>query len=85
MQVTTPRPLWASRDVLVESFEPGASVAHFIRRRTPFNADIVALGVDTYLSMLLKHNFVHTDLHPGRHGRCMRETSRLLLHVIPSD
>lgn len=56
----------------MESFEPGASVTHFIRRHTPFNAGIVALGVDTYLSMLLKHNFVHTDLHPGRPGRCRR-------------
>ncbi|GAX75750.1 hypothetical protein CEUSTIGMA_g3193.t1 [Chlamydomonas eustigma] len=64
-QVTTPRPLWASRGVLIETFEQGSSVSHFIKRRTPYNTEIVALGVDTYLSMLLKHNFVHTDLHPG--------------------
>ena len=25
----------------------------------------MALGVDTYLKMLLQDNFVHTDLHPG--------------------
>ena len=25
----------------------------------------MALGVDTYLKMLLEDNFVHTDLHPG--------------------
>jgi predicted unusual protein kinase regulating ubiquinone biosynthesis (AarF/ABC1/UbiB family) len=64
-QVTTPRPLWASATVLVESFEAGLSVAHFTRRSTPANTEIVALGVDTYLGMLLRHNFVHTDLHPG--------------------
>ena len=37
----------ASRDILVESFEPGASAAHFIRRHTPFRADIEAPGLDT--------------------------------------
>jgi len=26
---------------------------------------IVGLGVDAYLKMLLIDNFVHTDLHPG--------------------
>lgn len=40
--------------VLVESFEPGRSVAHFAKKRTPVNTEIVALGVDTYLAMLLK-------------------------------
>ena len=63
--MTTPRPLWVSEDVLIETFEPGESVSRYIRRPTPFNAEIVALGVNTYLGMLLKHNFVHTDLHPG--------------------
>lgn len=28
-------------------------------------AQIVGLGVDAYLKMLLIDNFVHTDLHPG--------------------
>ena len=31
----------------------------------PLPLQIVALGVDTYLKMLLEDNFVHTDLHPG--------------------
>lgn len=26
---------------------------------------IAAVGVDTYLKMILTDNFVHTDLHPG--------------------
>ena len=43
----------------------GESVANYIRERSPFNTRIVALGVDTYLKMLLQDNFVHTDLHPG--------------------
>ncbi|KXZ56229.1 hypothetical protein GPECTOR_1g2 [Gonium pectorale] len=66
-QVTTPRPLpgLVRREVLVESWEAGRSVAGFIRRPTPLNTAIVCLGVDTYLKMLLQDNFVHTDLHPG--------------------
>ncbi|KAL4443762.1 hypothetical protein ABPG75_011499 [Micractinium tetrahymenae] len=65
--VHVPRPLegYCTREVLVETFEPGRSVAHFIRTPHPQNTQIVALGVDTYLKMLLQDNFVHTDLHPG--------------------
>jgi predicted unusual protein kinase regulating ubiquinone biosynthesis (AarF/ABC1/UbiB family) len=36
-----------------------------MKRRTPINAQIVGLGVDAFLKMLLVDNFVHTDLHPG--------------------
>ena len=43
----------------------GESVAKYIREPSPFNTQIVSLGVDTYLKMLLADNFVHTDLHPG--------------------
>ncbi len=43
-------------------------MSKYIRERSPFNTRIVALGVDTYLKMLLEDNFVHTDLHPGERG-----------------
>jgi predicted unusual protein kinase regulating ubiquinone biosynthesis (AarF/ABC1/UbiB family) len=36
-----------------------------MKRHTPINAQIVGLGVDAFLKMLLVDNFVHTDLHPG--------------------
>ncbi len=55
----------ASEAVLVETFEAGRSVSHYIRNPGPLNTHIVALGVDTYLKMLLRDNLVHTDLHPG--------------------
>lgn len=54
-----------SASVLVESFERGDSVTRYMRAPAPFNPQIVALGVDAYLKMLLADNFVHTDLHPG--------------------
>ncbi len=40
--------------VLVETWEPGRSLTHFCKRRTPINTELVALGVDAYLAMLLK-------------------------------
>jgi len=38
----------------------GQSVAKYIKNPAPFNTQVVALGVDTYLKMLLTDNFVHT-------------------------
>jgi aarF domain-containing kinase len=49
----------------VESFERGAPLYEFLRNRSALNTQIAAVGVDTYLKMLLTDNFVHTDLHPG--------------------
>ena len=40
-------------------------MARYIANPAPCNTQIVALGVDAYLKMLLHDNFVHTDLHPG--------------------
>jgi len=33
-------------------------VAKYIRQASPYNTQIVALGIDTYLKMLLHDNFV---------------------------
>ena len=33
-------------------------MAKYIRQPSPYNTEIVALGVDTYLKMLLADNFV---------------------------
>lgn len=65
--VVVPRPIegFQTEAVLVETFEPGRSVSHFIRNPQPCNTQIVANGCDTFLKMLLADNFVHTDLHPG--------------------
>jgi aarF domain-containing kinase len=65
--VIVPKPIrgMTREAVLVETFEPGLSVAKFIRQPAPCNTKIVSIGVDTYLKMLLSDNFVHTDLHPG--------------------
>lgn len=66
-RTTVPRPVpgFVHSTVLVETFEEGHSVARYMKQPGPLNTQIVALGVDAYLKMLLKDNFVHTDLHPG--------------------
>ena len=71
-QVTTPRPLpgLVRPEVMVETWEDGRSVSHYIRYPHPsLNGRVVCLGLDTYLKMLLQDNFVHTDLHPGEGRR----------------
>ena len=91
--------LWASRTISVitifsmccchDKFLPGAcfageSVAKYIREPSPFNTQIVSLGVDTYLKMLLADNFVHTDLHPGNIMVRIRGVSHQL-HARPES
>ncbi len=36
---------------------------------------VVGLGVDAYLKMLLVDNFVHTDLHPGNIFICQQSAA----------
>lgn len=74
--------------VIVESFERGGALHEFLHSRTTLNTQIAAVGVDTYLKMLLVDNFVHTDLHPGNILARMAEgehgelTERLQLVVL---
>jgi len=63
--IPLPVPGLISPSVLVETFEEGRSVAGYMKAPSAANTQIVNLGIDTYLRMLLKDNFVHTDLHPG--------------------
>ena len=43
-------------------------MAKYIRQTSPYNTQIVALGIDTYLKMLLHDNFV-VSLRPSDHLR----------------
>ncbi len=58
----------------------GESVAKYIRQTSPYNTQIVALGIDTYLKMLLHDNFVvsSTNLNQvvftGLHWGCDKST-----------
>ena len=44
--------------MLALDWRVGESVAKYIRHTSPYNTQIVALGIDTYLKMLLHDNFV---------------------------
>lgn len=65
VSIPAPLPGYATEAVLVESFEPGESVARFIQRPSALNSKIVTIGLSTYLRMILCEGLVHTDLHPG--------------------
>ncbi|PNW77308.1 hypothetical protein CHLRE_10g430800v5 [Chlamydomonas reinhardtii] len=65
--VRFPVPLYplVSTDVLVESFEEGDLITRYVRSPHRHNAMLAQTGVDVFLTMMLKDNFIHADLHPG--------------------
>lgn len=67
--VTLPAPLfpWVSPDVLMETFEEGMHISTYMDADSdPARRGAVAdAGSHCMLSMLLQHNFIHSDLHPG--------------------
>lgn len=54
-----------SPDVLVESFEEGCSISAYVKNPGRHTRPLADLGMNCYLKMLLKDNFVHADMHPG--------------------
>ena len=66
-QVVAPWPVvgLVEEGVLCETFERGEALSSAIKRGCRDNTTTCALGVDTYLKMLLRDNFLHSDLHPG--------------------
>jgi aarF domain-containing kinase len=71
--VKFPTPIYplVKPDVLVESFEPGAAINGYVTVAEPTAASermkgaIAEAGLNAYLHMLLKDNFIHADMHPG--------------------
>lgn len=68
--VSFPKPLYplVHPAVLVETFEPGESVLHYVEELKGHEAIKTALahiGTHALLKMLLVDNFVHADMHPG--------------------
>ena len=50
----------------MESFEEGQLISRYVNSPSnPHNAKLAAIGLGSYLKMLLKDNFIHADLHPG--------------------
>lgn len=63
----------SARRVLAETFIDGVTLSSMLRDADGAGgadadaqkAQLAALGLKAFLAMLLKHNFVHADLHPG--------------------
>ncbi|KAJ1620957.1 ABC1 family-domain-containing protein [Pavlovales sp. CCMP2436] len=67
-----PRPLLATADVIIESFEPGRHVSDFTGVCELISifplylySPVGHADIDIYLKMLLQDNLMHADLHPG--------------------
>lgn len=67
--VSFPRPVYplVHPAVLVESYEQGESVSHYIElpEKSKVNRKLAHIGTHTFLKMLLVDNFIHADMHPG--------------------
>lgn len=68
--VSFPKPVYplVHPAVLVETYEQGDSVAHYVDElegHSSIKAALADIGTKSLLKMLLIDNFVHADLHPG--------------------
>ncbi|KAJ3024287.1 hypothetical protein HKX48_003112 [Thoreauomyces humboldtii] len=54
------------KSVLIEEFQCAIPIRKFLDHgHTPYDHDLAQIGLDSFLRMLVIHNFVHADLHPG--------------------
>ena len=68
LRVSFPEPLFAERDVLVETFMDGKPIEYFLSDAglsREMKNKIADVGMEVSLRMVFVHNFIHADLHPG--------------------
>jgi aarF domain-containing kinase len=67
--VTLPVPLypWVSQDVLMQTFEEGMHISTYMQldKNAARRAAVADVGCQCMLDMMLVHNLIHSDLHPG--------------------
>lgn len=68
--VSFPKPLYplVHPAVLVETYEPGESVSHYVDElegHDRLKSALAHIGTHALLKMLLVDNFIHADMHPG--------------------
>ena len=66
----------AQRDVLVEDFVAGVPVLEYFKTHQAEGKELARRGTEAVLKMVLHHNFVHGDLHPG--NLLVDDTGRLI-------
>ncbi|XP_021726316.1 uncharacterized aarF domain-containing protein kinase 2-like [Chenopodium quinoa] len=93
--VSFPKPLYplVHPAVLVETFEHGESVSHYVDGfdgHERFKTSLAHIGTHALLKMLLVDNFIHADMHPGnilvrlKHGK-RKAGAKSKPHVIFID
>ncbi|GAB2301129.1 hypothetical protein Dimus_035162 [Dionaea muscipula] len=94
--VSFPKPLYpfVHPAVLVETYEQGESVAHYIEElegHDRIKAALAHIGTHALLKMLLVDNFIHADMHPGNilvrviQKASPRKVSKSMPHVVFID
>lgn len=95
--VSFPRPVYplVHPAVLVETYEQGESVAHYVDEHEGndrIKAALADIGTHALLKMLLVDNFIHADMHPGNilvrvpHNKSLRkQLAKSKPHVIFLD
>ncbi|KAL0040620.1 hypothetical protein WJX77_012568 [Trebouxia sp. C0004] len=68
--ISFPLPIYplVAPQVLVETFEAGEGISRYIADgsgNSPHDKQLAVLGHRAMLKMMLQHNFIHSDLHPG--------------------
>lgn len=68
-EVAFPRPLYASPTLLIETLETGTLLSTLLslddKLPVKLRKELGRVGVQTFLEMVIVHNFIHSDLHPG--------------------
>ncbi|XP_057417640.1 uncharacterized protein LOC130711884 [Lotus japonicus] len=92
--VSFPKPVYplVHPAVLVETYENGESVAHYVdglQGHEHFKSALAHIGTHALLKMLLVDNFIHADMHPGnilvRQGKSRKRLFKSKPHVIFLD
>lgn len=70
--VTFPQPLvqFTTKELLIETWENAVPLTQILEHTargdpSPFDHRLADIGLDAFLSMLLRDNFTHADMHPG--------------------
>lgn len=68
-EVVFPKPLYASECVLIETLEDGVLLSTLLslddKLPTKLRKALGRIGMQCFLEMVIVHNFIHSDLHPG--------------------
>jgi len=66
-RIIFPEPLFplVTSDILVETYHRGVSVQDLVENTQSRESVLAELGSATFFDMVVKHNLLHADLHPG--------------------